>query len=329
MTLAIDDILRKYGIPPAARIAGGMEAEVYAFNAEAVFKLYRGAERLPELGALMDFYQALAGDALPYRLPRIRTLAAEGDFCVTLEDRLPGEVLAAHLPGLADGAMAAVMEGYLDAVLALACLPLPDGMRRHWLLDTDGFSAFANGDWHTFLRAFLQRRLHASAACLRRDVTGWDEKLDRMERLLSQPYSGELRVVHGDFFPGNLLVEVRLPKSLPPTSRLPKSPKTSEVLEICALLDFGLFTMLGDPLFDLATAWVFFDMYDDLKIDARARLLERILARLGEGVRGRMYRYVLIYSLLSADTYAPDCSDGHYRWCVDNLNQAAYWEGMA
>ena len=32
-----------------------------------------------------------------------------------------------------------------------------------------------------------------------------------------------------------------------------------------------------------------------------------------------------LYSLLAANTYAPDCSDGHYRWCVDNLNTEDYW----
>jgi hypothetical protein len=53
-----------------------------------------------------------------------------------------------------------------------------------------------------------------------------------------------------------------------------------------------------------------------------------IINRLGESVRGRLYRYVLLYSFLSADTYSPTCEDGQYQWCVQNLNQQAYWEGI-
>jgi len=53
-----------------------------------------------------------------------------------------------------------------------------------------------------------------------------------------------------------------------------------------------------------------------------------LLDRLGEQVRGRLYRYVLIYSILSANTYAPHCDDGHYHWCVANLSNQHYWQAM-
>ena len=86
--------------------------------------------------------------------------------------------------------------------------------------------------------------------------------------------------------------------------------------------------MYGDPLFDIATSWVFFDMYDELEVRARDRYLANLLDRLGETVRGKLYRYVLIYSILSANTYSPDCTDGHYRWCVDNLSNQHYWDAI-
>ena len=86
--------------------------------------------------------------------------------------------------------------------------------------------------------------------------------------------------------------------------------------------------MYGDSLFDIATGWVFFDMYDELKADIRERLLDITLDRLGEGVRGKLYRYVLLYSILGANAYSPDCTDGHYHWCVANLNNEAYWNNI-
>ena len=86
--------------------------------------------------------------------------------------------------------------------------------------------------------------------------------------------------------------------------------------------------MYGDYLFDIASGWVFLDMYDELKANLRDRYLAVILNRLGANVRGKLYRYVLIYSLLSANTYSPTCSDGHYQWCVANLNTAGYWDAI-
>lgn len=146
-----------------------------------------------------------------------------------------------------------------------------------------------------------------TARHLPRDVTDFGQKLARVQASLARPYTGPVRVIHGDFFPGNLLVD--------------------DGGQVAGLLDFGLFTMAGDPLFDLATAWVFFDMYDERRADLRGQLLDAILQQYGAEVRGSLYRYVLIYSLLSANVYAPDCTDGHYRWCVDNLNNPVYWQG--
>jgi hypothetical protein len=87
-------------------------------------------------------------------------------------------------------------------------------------------------------------------------------------------------------------------------------------------------TMYGDTLFDIATGWVFFDMYDELKANIRERYLSIALETLGRRARGKLYRYVLLYSVLSANTYSSTCTDGHYRWCVTNLNNQEYWNNI-
>jgi hypothetical protein len=86
--------------------------------------------------------------------------------------------------------------------------------------------------------------------------------------------------------------------------------------------------MVGDRLFDLATGWVFFDMYDALKAQVRERYRAMLLDQLGEQVRGTLERYVLIYSILSANTYSPQCRDGHYHWCVANLSNPHAWSAI-
>ncbi|GAF06592.1 hypothetical protein JCM16418_560 [Paenibacillus pini JCM 16418] len=87
-------------------------------------------------------------------------------------------------------------------------------------------------------------------------------------------------------------------------------------------------TMYGDYLFDMAIGWMIFDMYDELKSNILERYLELIIHTLGEEVRGKIYLYVLVYSMVSANLYAEDCSDGHYQWCVRNLNNNMYWDAI-
>jgi Ser/Thr protein kinase RdoA (MazF antagonist) len=299
-------ILEQYGVSPDAKLSSGMEAEVYACGPESVLKLYAGTARLADLLVLQRFYDTLDREHLPYALPRIHSVAEHGSILVTLEQRLPGVRLSTLLPGLGPDQLDEVMQRTLSAALALSTLPIPPGLDRYKLFDPDHTSQRSDGDWHQFLVRALQHKLAQVGSCLSRDVVAFESKVERLRALLAAPYQGELRLIHGDFFPGNLLVD--------------------REGQVTALLDFGLFTMVGDPLFDLATGWVFFDMYDELRANVRERYLSLILDRLGEDVRRTLYRYVLVYSILSANTYSPTCSDGHYRWCADNLNTPTFWQ---
>jgi phosphotransferase family enzyme len=308
MGTARSHILQKYHISPGALLNSGMEAEVYAYGPDAVLKLYAGTVSLAELLALQGFYCSLDRQLVPYAFPNILTVAEEGCFLVTIEQRLEGVRMSDVLPALTTDQLDATMERYLTAALAVSQIQVPPALDRHKLFDPDRISYRGNGDWHQFLVRYLYRKLPQVTRYLSRDVPQFAAKVRRLFRVLDPPYCGDYRLIHGDFFPGNLLVD--------------------DDHQVVALLDFGLLTMVGDYLFDLATGWVFFDMYDALKARARDRYLGLLLDRLGERVRGRLYRYVLIYSILSANTYSSTCADGHYRWCVANLCNQSYWQGI-
>jgi hypothetical protein len=302
-------LLQKYHLSPDMRLSGGMEADVYPYGADSILKVYGGTASFGDLLILRDFYHSLERSLVPYALPRIERVVEEGSFVVTIEQRLSGIPLAGVLADLSREQMDGVLQRYLDAALALSAIPAPQAIDRYKLFDSQGLSAVGNGDWHAFLANYLHKQLVQVGPYLLRDVAGFAEKLDRLRSILAGPYLGEYRLIHGDFFPGNLLVNGQL--------------------EVTALLDFGLLTMYGDPFFDLATAWVFFDMYDQLHARLRERCLTMLLERIGRHARGKLYRYVLIYSILAANAYSPTCADGHYQWCAANLNREEYWEGIA
>jgi len=303
------DLLHHFGVTPNQFLANGMEAEVYAYGAHHVLKLHTGTASLAVLHTLQQFYAGLDTRSLGYAVPRIEMITETHGRLITLEQRHEGRPMSDLLASLDQMQLERCMRAYLAAALELRRIRLHYPLHRYRLFDEEGLSSTADGDWNQFLLRLLASRLREVGPYLARDVAEFDAKVQRLETTLAQPYMGQYTLVHGDFWPGNLLVDA--------------------AGNVCALLDFGLLTMMGDYLFDIATGWVFFDLYDALPGRPRERYLEMVLDRLGEQVRGVLHRYVLLYSMISANFYSRTCEDGHYRWCVANLNNAMYWRGLA
>jgi serine/threonine protein kinase len=304
-------LLAKYGVTTRDILHQGMEAEVYHYGTDAVLKLYSSSTSLNNLQCLQVFYTQLERTFLSYALPTIDVVSKHDAYIVTIEPRLPGTALSKLLPTVVtnNSAMERIFNYYVAAVLELSHINMPPTTTNYKLFDYDNLSRPVDGDWHQFLSRWLGNTIDTLSYVFTRDVDCFHEKLLKMQTVLAQPYAGPYKLIHGDIFPANMLVDL--------------------TGHVSALVDFGMFTMYGDPLFDAATAWVFFDMYDELHANVRERLLPVFVTHLGKSTLGKLYRYVLLYSMLSANSYASDCSDGHYRWCVDNLNTLEYWASLA
>ncbi len=298
-------VLEHYGVLPSTMLSSGMEADVYAYEVNKVLKIYNGTTSVQKIEILKTFYDLLDNDVIPYALPKIYSYSQEGQIVVTIEKRLQGKPLSSVLHVVNEYQLEQIMGKYLEALFALQKMTTLDGFDRFKLFDDENISQRLLGDWHSFLMRYLEHKCAGVSKCLENDVIRYEIKLEKLRSILTEPYLGKYALIHGDFFPGNLLID--------------------ETHQVTALLDFGLFTMYGDPLFDLATGWVFFDMYDELKANIRERLLMILLKELGESALGKLHLYVLLYSIFSANQYAPECDDGHYAWCVRNLNDETYW----
>jgi len=58
-----------------------------------------------------------------------------------------------------------------------------------------------------------------------------------------------------------------------------------------------------------------------LILAAEQRRVGPIPAFVDTGANGTLCCYVLLYSMLSANSYSSKYTDGHYLWCVANLNE--------
>lgn len=250
---------------------------------------------------LEHFYRAIDRRGLPFALPEILEVSADLGYVVVRERRLHGTNLQTLLPTLTPAQLATVMERYCDTTMAVAHITLNEepscGLLLRDLTWQHGIS-----DWHAWWWARVQQVLTHSGVMpfLQRDVPHLAPLLAYLQAYLAQPYQGVYALVHGDLYPGNLLVD--------------------DALHIRAVLDLSEQSMWGDPHYDIATSWVWFDMYDELQCDAKGQYLAVLQQRFGSEMMERWLVYVLLYSIISANHFDVTCQDGHYQWCVHNLN---------
>ncbi|MEY9948380.1 aminoglycoside phosphotransferase family protein [Kitasatospora sp. GAS1066B] len=297
-------VLAAHGLTAANLLAAGTEARVYALSADRVLKIYADPDQRGALDTLADFYQRLDRASVPCALPLIQHIEQDGPLLAVTETRLPGNPMGDVLDLTAPESEAT----YLEAVTDLAGLRLTVPLGRRMLLTHPQQPDAGPGDWNAFLAELLHRKLPAVLPELEQDVPGIQDLAWRLLERLDVPYAGPEGVIHGDLYPDNLLVSEG---------------------KVTAVIDFGTFTMIGDPLYDLAGACIYYRMYDSDRAEVRSRLLQRASSALTSPRQQQLTDYVHLIALLSCDLYpepqAHIRTTGHYQWAADVLNSPTDW----
>ncbi|MEV0530842.1 aminoglycoside phosphotransferase family protein [Kitasatospora sp. NPDC050463] len=297
------ELIAAYGANPEDLIAVGTEARVYALGDDQVLKIYADPGQRGSLEAIADLYQRFDRASVSCALPEIRTIDQHGSLLAVTETRLPGIPMSSAL----DLTDPATERTYLTAVQDFTGLRLTAPLGRRMLLDPA--PTHQDEDWNAFLGRLLDHKLPQVFADLRCDVPAVDSIIDRLIARLARPYAGPESVIHGDLYPDNMLV-------------------TTDG-KVSAVIDFGTFTLLGDPLYDVAGACAYYRMYDSDRLAVRNRLLTTAAAGLTADRRDQLADYLQLIALLSCDLYPKQDlhirETGHYQWAADVLNSQTDW----
>lgn len=301
--------IRKLGLDASNFLAKGMECLVFDNADGTITKVYETRFGLDYIHRLKDFYDSLDTNRVSFRVPKIYDIVVEGEYILVTERKLEGKAFKIEeLSELTKKEMARLLTNYTNTLFSVKEIST-QFLRHAEPLNINNQFLYDGGvdDWNVLIKQSIQRKLEKTYTKLRDDVTDYDNKLATLADRFSVPYEGQYHLVHGDIFPSNLLVDVDM--------------------NVHAVLDFGILTVNGDYLFDIATGWVFIDMYHEVKkYPLKEMLGEKIHERLADKDVAAVYRYILVYSILSCDMYSSTCADGHYAWCVENLNDEGYWE---
>ena len=247
------------------------------------------------IGAL---YDRLDRSAVPFVLPQVLEVH-EDDVTWSIERRLPGQALDGCLDALDGDQRRRAIAGYVDGAAAFAALGVPPGFGAGYgELFTD--EALRAGRWGDLLAKRLALQMERADPVVRDQVPGLDRAAARIIASAREEPAEGRTLVHGDFFPGNVLL--------------------GEDLRVSAVLDLGWLTVVGDPTHDVRSAVAFWAVRPWSRPGDDHALLAAAQHHLGTDAADLIERTRRFEQL----RFAFVAEDPHlHAWCLAGLREAA------
>jgi aminoglycoside phosphotransferase (APT) family kinase protein len=249
------------------------------------------------LGRKQTFLQELAG-RLPFATSEIEAIAPDGSW--TIERRIPGTSLLVLLRTLHGRERETALTRYAEAVDAIGTVRFAERPYGQILAEP----ATIADTWHDYLRRRLDEFIAANGAAIESHRGGLDALRTTTLRLLDDVAAMPPKaLIHGDYFPGNVIVDR---------------------LHVTGLVDFSIWTVVGDPLYDVIGALIFLEMAEEAA-PGDVALVRRVLrARHGDALDAPAQFYRAYFAFAMAD---PGNLAGPYPrlwpWALANLEALA------
>jgi aminoglycoside phosphotransferase (APT) family kinase protein len=277
------------------RIGHGGEAVVYELTGGRALRVYHrephGADRMAA------FYHQIRKGNPSFAVPEILETGWDGGRFFSVDRLIAGRALHELLPTLEGDERWRALASYADAAFEIAGLPYADSGFGELMRDDDSITGET---WSEYLIARMERCLREAAGWLPEDVPGLDLIVEALTAsILAMPPAPRV-LVHGDYFPGNVLM--------------------SGELAVSGVIDFGPLTVMGDAMIDLASAVMFLEVVrPGYTLADTEYVRERIVGRVGPRFRDALTTYRGWYAV----RFSPyrDDDPNLYAWCVESLRR--------
>jgi aminoglycoside phosphotransferase (APT) family kinase protein len=291
-----DRIPERFRADVVRRIGHGGEATVYELTPDVgggrALRVYHG--RPHGAADIAAFYREIARVKLPFALPEIIEQGDEDGVAYSVDRLIAGRPLHELMPHLEGDERGRALAAYTDGAFEIALLPVVRDRFGEFLRDDDSIRP---DTWREYLLARMRRCLE-QAPWLRGDVPALDHVVAGLEARIEALPPVEPALVHGDYFPGNVLI--------------------GDDLSVSGVIDFGPLTVIGDPAMDLASASIFLEVARPGYRPADTAFVE---ARLREHAGPSILDAIPLYRGWYAIRFSPyrDDDANLYAWCVESL----------
>ncbi len=289
-------VLQRFSLSQDDLIGFGGESRVYALDDERVLRVYeRGADR-GYVNRLRAFYERLSRHDLPFEIPVVIEVATHGDLLYSIEKRIQGSRMSDFLKTATSEARTRSLVSYVETANRIQEAPF----------DHDEFGELLASKplrrpaWPEYLAARARFSLSRGEPDLARDVpgladvvSGWEASLDSVADVTSPS------LVHGDYYPGNVMVDDRG--------------------QVIAVIDFSPMSVAGDPRLDLLCALIFIEVDDGYQPSDSETVRGLLADTHGEDMLSLENVYRTYYSLYFSPVKNSDAK--LYAWCVANLTE--------
>lgn len=275
-------ILSQFGLDRRALIAEGGESLVYALGPERILRIPRSQSApRPNRRRQQAFLDRLTG-RLPFATPDILEIGPDDAW--TVERWLPGRTLSDFLRTADHTRRDLALRHYVAALESIATIILPESPYGHVLAAEPVIAS----DWRTFLHETLSGFVSRNRVTIAKEVGDPYALFDTVADMIAfLPADPGKTLVHGDFFPGNVLINDRL--------------------EVSAVLDFGTYTVVGDQTLDLAVACLTLEQIEECTAEEARFVRGLMVERHGEEILPAFafYRAYLAFSMADPALAAP------------------------
>ena len=291
-------LLEQHGVSSADELGHGGEAHVYGLDANRVLRIHHH-EAAEHMRRLAEFYAGLDRSTVPYALPEVLEVHGDGEASWSIERRLPGRPLDSLIGDLRGDDRTWALTAYVDGAAAFAGLGRPKGWPGGCgeLFTEEQLRA---DRWGDLLADRLGRQLDQADPLLQGVVPRLAAVRTRILGEARLEENRGLALVHGDWFPGNVLL--------------------GDDLRVSAAIDLGWLTVVGAPDHDVRSAVAFFEVHPWMEPGDDAALLAAAGRYLGDDARELVDRT----RRFEQARFAFVDEDEHlHRWCVAGLRAVA------
>ena len=267
----ISVIFQRFGVGIAELLGSGGESWVYALDSNTVLRVFKDTSDQSRYLTNLDRLHEGCQRQVSYALPKVLEIDAFEGRYYSVEQRIPGRPLSLVLPGLSEDLRARALRAYLEAGEELAAVRMDSRPFGELVVS----EPLTDESWHGFLQRSMSRSLEASGHHLASDVEDLPRVLSTIGDLLAYvDQRPDKTLVHGDFFPANVMVD--------------------DDLAVIAVIDFSPLTIVGDHLVDVAGALMWLEVVEGYRHRDSQVLREMIYERHGSGIGARVLPGLLL-----------------------------------